>query len=51
MYYDLKKISWLDGMKKDIAEYVEKCPNFQQVKAECIKRSGYTQMIEVLTWK
>ena len=46
MYYDLKKISWLDGMKKDIAEYVEKCPNFEQVR-----RSGYTQMIEVPTWK
>ena len=27
MYHDLKKIHWLDGMKKDFAEYVAKCLN------------------------
>ena len=51
MYHDLKKIHWLDGMKKDIAEYVAKCPNCQQVMAENLKLGGLTQMIEVLTWK
>ena len=33
MYHDLKLIYWWDGMKKDIAQYVAKCPNCQQVKA------------------
>ena len=27
MYHDLKKIYWWDIMKKDITEYVAKCPN------------------------
>ena len=34
MYHDLKQIYWWDGMKKDIADYVAKFPNYQQVKAE-----------------
>ena len=38
-------------MKKDIAEYVAKCPNCQQVKVEHLKPGGLTQIIEVSTWK
>ena len=38
-------------MKKDIAEFVAKCPNFKQVKAENQKSSGLTQEIQVPTWK
>ena len=38
-------------MKKDIAKYVAKCPNCQQVKAEHLKTGGLTQIIEVLTWE
>ena len=38
-------------MKQDIVEYVAKCPNCQQVKAENLKLVGITQIIEVLTWK
>ena len=34
MYHDHKQIYWWDGMKKDIADYVAKFPNYQQVKAE-----------------
>ena len=34
MYHDLIHIYWWDGMKKDIADYVAKFPNYQQVKAE-----------------
>ena len=45
MYHDLKQIYWWDGMKKDIAEYVAKCPNCQQVKAEHPKPGGLTQII------
>ena len=51
IYHDLKKIYWWDGMKKDIADYVAKCPNCQQVKAEHLKPGGLTQIIEVLNWK
>ncbi|XP_069146984.1 uncharacterized protein [Solanum lycopersicum] len=47
MYHDLKQIYWWDGMKKDIAEYVAKCPYCQQVKAEHLKYSCLTQIIEV----
>ena len=38
-------------MKKDIVEYVSRFPNCQKVKAEHLKPSGLTQMIEVLNWK
>ena len=51
MYHDLKKIYWGDSMKKDIAEYMAKCPNCQQVKAEQLKPGGLTQIIKVPTWK
>ena len=44
-YHDLKKIYWWDGMKKDIAEYVAKCPNCQHVKADHLKPGGLTQII------
>ena len=49
MYHDLKQIYWWDGMKKDIADYVAKCPNCQQVKAEHLKPGCLTLMIEVPT--
>ena len=51
MYHDLKQIYWWDGMKKDIAEYVAKCPNCQQVKVGHLKLGGLTQRIKVATWK
>ena len=38
-------------MKKDVAQYVARCPNCQQVKVEHLKHGGLTQMIEVPTWK
>ena len=34
MYHDLREIYWWNGMKKDIARFVSKCPNCQQVKVE-----------------
>ncbi|WMV26267.1 hypothetical protein MTR67_019652 [Solanum verrucosum] len=34
MYRDLKQIYWWPGMKKDIAEFVVKCQNCQQMKYE-----------------
>ena len=51
MYHDIKQIYCWDGMKKDIAEYVAKCPNCQPVKAEHLKHGALTLIIEVPTWK
>lgn len=53
MYHDLKKIYCFDGIKKDNAEYVTRCPNCQHVKVENLKPGGLTQMIEVpnLKWE
>ena len=51
MYPDLKKIYLLDGMKKDIAEYVDKFPNCLQVMAKHLKPGSLTQIFEVPNWK
>ncbi|WMV41129.1 hypothetical protein MTR67_034514 [Solanum verrucosum] len=34
MYRDLLEVFWWNGMKRDIANFVVKCPNCQQVKEE-----------------
>ena len=34
MYRDLREVYWLNDMKRDIADFVSKCPNCQQVKVE-----------------
>ena len=51
MYRDLREVYWWNGMKRDIAEFVSKCPNCQQVKAEHQKPVGMTQEIDIPTWK
>ena len=38
-------------MKRDIADFVSKCPNCQQVKVEHQKPGGMTQVIDITTWK
>ena len=38
-------------MKRDIADFVSKCPNCQQVKVEHQKPEGMTQEIDIPTWK
>lgn len=43
MYHDLRILFWWDYMEKNIADYVEKFPNFQQIKAEYLKLSGLLQ--------
>ena len=45
MYYDLRELFWWEGLKRDIAEFVAKCPNFQKVKAEHQNPSGLVQEI------
>ena len=51
MYRDLQEIDWWNGLKKDIAEFVAKLPNCQQVKAEHQGPGGQTQDIDIPTWK
>ncbi len=40
MYHDLKKIYCWEYLKRDISEFVSKCPNCQQVKDEHLNSSG-----------
>ncbi|KAH0670582.1 hypothetical protein KY290_025996 [Solanum tuberosum] len=51
MYRDLREVYWWNGMKKDIAEFVTKCPNCQQVKVEHQRPGGLAQNIELPEWK
>ena len=40
-----------EGLKRDIAEFVAKCPNWNQVKVEHLKSGGLLQEIQIPTWK
>ncbi|WMV09139.1 hypothetical protein MTR67_002524 [Solanum verrucosum] len=51
MYRDLREVYWWNGMKQDIAGFVAKCPNCQQVKAEHQRPGGLSQDIVIPTWK
>ena len=50
MYRDLRKVYWWNGMKRDIADFVSKCLNCQQVKVEHQKPRDMTQEIDIPTW-
>ena len=45
MYRDVREVYQWNDMKRDIADFVSKCPNCQQVKG------GMTQAIDIPTWK
>ncbi|WMV58676.1 hypothetical protein MTR67_052061 [Solanum verrucosum] len=49
--YHLLVVYWWNGMKRDIADFVAKCPNCQQVKVQHHKPGGMTQEIDIPTWK
>ena len=51
MYYDLRELFWWDTLKNDIAKFVAKFLNSQQMKAIHLKLSGILQEIQILTWK
>ncbi|XP_027171567.1 uncharacterized protein LOC113771150 [Coffea eugenioides] len=51
MYHDVKGLYWWEGLKKDVAAFVQKCLICQQVKAEHQKSSGLLQPLEIPEWK
>ncbi|KAD5507730.1 hypothetical protein E3N88_15433 [Mikania micrantha] len=51
MYKDLKDFYWWPGMKKHIAEYVDRCLTCLKVKAEHQRPSGLLQQPEIPMWK
>ncbi|XP_047264186.1 uncharacterized protein LOC124896629 [Capsicum annuum] len=51
MYLGLKEIYWWNDIKKDIAEYVAQCFNYQQVKAEHQRPDCPAQTFSLPVWK
>ena len=51
MYHDLREVYWWDGLKKDIPEFVDQCPNCQHLKADHLKPGGILQEIQLPTLK
>ena len=51
MYRDLRQYFWWNNMKKDVAEYVDKCLICQKVKAEHQRPVGELRPLEIPTWK
>ncbi|GJU31939.1 putative reverse transcriptase domain-containing protein [Tanacetum coccineum] len=51
VYYDLRDVYWWPGMRRDIAEYVNRCLTCLKVKAEHQKPSGLLQQPEIPEWK
>ena len=50
MYHDLQEVYWWNGMKKDFAEFIAKCPNCQQVRAEDRRAEGFWPNISIPSW-
>ena len=51
MYHIIKDLYWWDGMKNDVADFVSKCLNYQQEKAEHQKPSRKLQPLPIPEWK
>ena len=51
MYQDLRSNYWWEGMKDDIARFVQKCLICQQVKVEHKKPPGLLMPLQVPEWK
>ena len=51
MYHDLRELYWWKGMKRDVADYVSRCLNCQQVKYEHRRPAGVTQSMPIPEWK
>lgn len=48
IFHDLWDIYWWNSIKKDIASFVEKCLNFQQVKVKHQKTEHYPKILLIL---
>nr|GEY50077.1 putative reverse transcriptase domain-containing protein [Tanacetum cinerariifolium] len=51
MYYDLRDVYWWPRMKKEIAEYVQRCLTCLKVNVEHQKPSRLLQQPEIPEWK
>ncbi|XP_069147079.1 uncharacterized protein [Solanum lycopersicum] len=51
MYRDLKQHFWWSRMKRDIVDFIAKCPNCQQVKYEHQRPGGTLQRMPIPGWK
>ncbi|KAL0560523.1 hypothetical protein IC582_000928 [Cucumis melo] len=51
MYQDLKRVYWWRNMKREVAEFVNKCLVCQQVKAPRQKPAGLLQPLSIPKWK
>ncbi|KAF3627278.1 hypothetical protein FXO38_28845 [Capsicum annuum] len=49
MYHDLKTLYWWNNMKRDVADFVSKCLNCQQVKVEHLRLGGLGTQVNVST--
>ena len=47
----MQVVYWWNVMKRDIADFVNKCPNCQQVKVEYQKPRGMTQYTDIPSCK
>ncbi|XP_070036137.1 uncharacterized protein [Nicotiana tomentosiformis] len=47
MYHDLREVYWCNDMKRNVTDFVARCPNYQQMKAEYQRPSGLAQNIEI----
>ncbi|XP_070057358.1 uncharacterized protein [Nicotiana tomentosiformis] len=47
MYHDLKEVYWWNDMKRNVADFVARCPNCQQGKAEHQRPGELAQNIEI----
>ena len=51
MYRDLKQHFWWSRMKRDIVDFIAKCPNCQQVKYEHQRLGGILPRMPIPEWK
>jgi len=51
MYRDLRQFFWWDNMKREIAEYVDRCLTCQRVKVKHQRPVGELRPLEIPTWK
>jgi hypothetical protein len=51
MYWDLREHYWWNGMKKEVAQFVQQCLTCQRVKAEHQKPARTLKPLIIPKWK